>query len=84
MTLAGKVIIKIKAPAFIIHKSWCIFATKEKKYSSISGFMYVFYGPAAWLRQVLKAESQAKASAVEHATLGMEGTLLAALSLGKC
>ena len=24
----------------------------------------------------LKAESQAKASAVEHATLGMEGTLL--------
>ena len=33
----------------IIHKSWCNFATKEKKYSSISGFMYVFYGPAAWL-----------------------------------
>lgn len=46
--------------------------------------MYAFYGPAAWLVHILKAESQAKASAVEHATLGMEGTLLAALSLGKC
>ena len=32
----------------------------------------------------LKAESQARASAVEQATLGMLGTLRAALSLGKC
>lgn len=32
----------------------------------------------------LKATSQARASAVEHATLGTLGTLRAALSLGKC
>ena len=28
---------------------------KEKKYSSISGFMYVFYGPAAWLVHVFES-----------------------------
>lgn len=32
----------------------------------------------------LKAASHARASAVEHATLGTLGTLRAALSLGKC
>ena len=31
------------------------FYTKEKKYSSISGFMYAFYGPAAWLVHVFES-----------------------------
>ena len=46
--------------------------------------MYAFMALPLGSFMFLKAESQAKASAVEHATLGMEGTLLAALSLGKC
>ena len=55
MTLAGKVIIKIKCTSVYYSQKLVHFATKEKKYSSISGFMYVFYGPAAWLVHVFES-----------------------------